>query len=201
MGTKQIQAGGQTYRLNETAKVAELKQAVGAGKNDLATYVEQDGSWVTLSDRDHIMHIPDNARVAFQPKDTYFGRGDRMNERRLQQELAALQEVYTVRLTLEGTVDLLRVTYPGRWKPQTGALRFAIPADYPASAPTVHVPAQMQHRDGKHAIRMRQSPYSGWKKWCVTFKDWNPRRHSLVTVTRQMMGSLSDPSKRRLFRE
>lgn len=76
MGIKQIQAGGQTHWLDENASVADLKRAVGAAENDLATYVDDEGSWITLSDRDSIEHIPDDVRVAFQPKDTYFGRSD-----------------------------------------------------------------------------------------------------------------------------
>jgi len=124
-----------------------------------------------------------------------------MNEHRLRQELAALQEEYAVRINPDQTVDLERVDFPAAWTPGRGTLRYAVPDDYPASPPTVHLPATMRYRGRQHIGRMQPSPYDGWTKWCVHFNGWSPRRHTLVTVTREMMGSLSDPSRQRLFQE
>lgn len=73
MGHKRLSADGQTYELDEQTTVGELKTKVGAAENDLATYVDEDGGWVTLSDRDQVAHVPDGAKLAFQPQDTYFG--------------------------------------------------------------------------------------------------------------------------------
>lgn len=73
MGNQQIVADGQRHEFDEETTIAEVKAAIGAAENDLATYVDEDGSWVALSDRDPVAHVPDGTQVAFQPQDTYFG--------------------------------------------------------------------------------------------------------------------------------
>lgn len=123
-----------------------------------------------------------------------------MNVHRLQREIVALREKYPVWVSSDWTIVIVELPYPSGWTVQTGLLRYEIPADYGASAPTVHVPAKMRRYDGTHTLRLLQSPIPGWKKWCVRF-GWDPRCHTLVTSTRAMMGSLSDPTKKRLFLE
>lgn len=75
MGLKRFTAEGEEQELDENATVADLKERVGAGANDIATYKDADGSWVTMADRDQIRHIPDESKVTFQPP-ARFGGGD-----------------------------------------------------------------------------------------------------------------------------
>lgn len=124
-----------------------------------------------------------------------------MNKRRLWTEIATLRKEYTVRVNPDWTVDLVRVEFPSGWTPGTGTIRFDIPADYADSPPTIHIPADMEWQGQRNIRRKRRSPHAGYAKWCVRFKSWNPQRHTLVTITREMMASLSDPSKQRLFPE
>lgn len=120
-----------------------------------------------------------------------------MNEHRLNKEIAALTEAYTIRRHSDRIVDLVRFAYPSGWTPQVSTLRYEIPQDYPASPPAVHVPETMAFRGKRNIRRKRSSRFDGWNKWCVRF-GWEPRRHTLVSTTRQMMESLSDPSKSRI---
>lgn len=73
MGQTHIEADGETYELDNETTIAEVKAQVGAAENDLATYADEDGSIVTLSDRDEVKHVPEDAQLAFMPRDTYFG--------------------------------------------------------------------------------------------------------------------------------
>ncbi|USZ68534.1 hypothetical protein NGM10_02050 [Halorussus salilacus] len=123
-----------------------------------------------------------------------------MNDHRLHKELAALTEAYTVRRRSDRLVDLVRFTYPSDWTPQVSTLRYELPPDYPASAPAVHVPAQMAYQGEQDITRKKPSRFDGWDRWCVRF-GWEPRRHTLVSTTRQMMESLSDPAKFRIGQE
>lgn len=109
-------------------------------------------------------------------------------------EIKELQQRYTVRLNPEERyVELERVVFPPGWTPRVGTVRFAIPADYRNSPPTVHIPAEMRF-NGRRPGRMRRSRFEGMKRWCVTF-DWNPRRHTLTSVMKVMMNhALPDPS-------
>lgn len=122
-----------------------------------------------------------------------------MNKHRLRTEIAALQKQYTVRVNPDWTIDLVRFNFPAGWTPRTGTIKYDIPADYESSPPTVHIPADMQYQGQQNIRRKLWSPHDGYAKWCVRFKGWDPRRHTLTTVTREMVGSLSDPSRRRLF--
>lgn len=73
MGQQRVTANGETLELDEDTTVEELKQQVGAGTDDIATYKDADGNWVSLSDRDQIRHVPADTTVAFQPP-ARFGR-------------------------------------------------------------------------------------------------------------------------------
>lgn len=121
-----------------------------------------------------------------------------MNEQRLLTEIATLQDRFTVRFNLEnGVVDLERVVYPPGWTPRRATIRYAVPDDYAASPPTVHIPADMAYQ-GEQPRRMKDSRFDDFTRWCVRF-EWNPQVHDLVSVTRVMMNhSLPDPSKRQI---
>lgn len=73
MGYTQLEADGETFELDDETTIAEVKAQVGAAENDLATYTDDDGSIVTLSDRDEVKHVPEDTRLAFMSRDTYFG--------------------------------------------------------------------------------------------------------------------------------
>jgi hypothetical protein len=75
MGQTHIEADGETLELDDETTIADVKAQVGAAENDLATYADEDGSIVTMSDQDEIKNVPEDARLAFMPKDTYFGAG------------------------------------------------------------------------------------------------------------------------------
>lgn len=61
--------------VNHDTTVAELKEAVGASPHDVATYFDDQGEIVALSDHDPVQEmVPDDAEISFQPAHgTVFG--------------------------------------------------------------------------------------------------------------------------------
>lgn len=70
-----VTVDGQPVSIDTTTTVAELKEAVGASKNDVATYLDRSGEVVALSDHDAIGRaVPEGANISFQPAHgTVFG--------------------------------------------------------------------------------------------------------------------------------
>jgi len=69
-----IQVEGQQLTIDQTTTVQELKEAVGAADDDIATYTE-DGEIAALGNRDNVhRNVPEGANISFQPgKGTVFG--------------------------------------------------------------------------------------------------------------------------------
>ena len=124
-----------------------------------------------------------------------------MDDHQLLRDLSVLADEYPIRVNPDRTVDLVRLEYPTDWNPKRGTLRLVIHDDYPMSPPEVHIPTEMRWRGRRNIIRKKRSQFDGWNRWCVRFAGWEPRRHTLVTVARAMMVSLSDPSMKRLLEE
>lgn len=66
---------GQPVSIEPDTTVKELKEAVGASKDDVATYLDDSGEVVALSDHDTIQRaVPEGANLSFQPAHgTIFG--------------------------------------------------------------------------------------------------------------------------------
>lgn len=71
---KIIQVEGQQLTVDQTMTVEDVKEAVGAASDDIATYTE-DGEIVALGNRDNVYrNVPEGANISFQPgKGTVFG--------------------------------------------------------------------------------------------------------------------------------
>lgn len=71
---KTIQVEGEQVPIDTTATVSDIKRAVGAPDDDVATYLEDD-EVVALGDRDNVFrNVPEGANISFQPgRGTLFG--------------------------------------------------------------------------------------------------------------------------------
>jgi hypothetical protein len=71
---KSVQIDGRTVTVQPDTKVQEVKSAVGAATDDVATFLHN-GEVIALSDRDNLyQQVPDDANVSFQPAEgTVFG--------------------------------------------------------------------------------------------------------------------------------
>lgn len=74
-GSKTIQVEGMQMDITPDTTVKEVKEAVGAASDDLATYLDSKGDVVALADRDSLYReVPEGAKVSFQPaQGTVFG--------------------------------------------------------------------------------------------------------------------------------
>ena len=71
---KTIQVEGEQLTIDQTMTVQDVKEAVGAAGDDIATYTD-DGEIVALGNRDNVYRsVPEGANISFQPgKGTVFG--------------------------------------------------------------------------------------------------------------------------------
>lgn len=71
---KTVQIDGREVSLRPDTTVREIKDAVGAGSDDVATFLK-DGEVVALSDRDNLYKsVEDDTNISLQPAEgTVFG--------------------------------------------------------------------------------------------------------------------------------
>lgn len=72
--TKSVQIDGREVTLRPDTTVREVKDAIGAAEDDVATFLHN-GQVVALGDRDDMYEeVPDRANISFQPAEgTVFG--------------------------------------------------------------------------------------------------------------------------------
>lgn len=112
----------------------------------------------------------------------------------------ALQERFPIRYDLKkGLVMIKEIDFPKGWSPKTGSILYKIPKIYPRSQPSAYIPSKARYRGSiPEHMMYKINAFSGreeWSKWCINKLDWSPDRHTLVTMTRMMMVSLSHPNK------
>lgn len=116
-----------------------------------------------------------------------------MDRKRVMNEILALQEKFPVEYKLdEGVVQVKQVRYPDGWTPQNGHILYELSEVYPRSPPWVYIPEQLSY-DGRSSHKLR-SDKSGYSKWCIDSLDWNPERHTLVTMTKLLLASMERPN-------
>jgi len=116
-----------------------------------------------------------------------------MDKTRTLQDIFPLQKRYVVDYDLEERKVVLEdLRFPAGWQPDAGDVLFKLPDDYPKSQPKVYVSGEMRYHGGRPENMYRSR--KGWAKWCIHQLKWDRRRHTLVTVTRMLMTSLSDPN-------
>jgi len=71
-----VNVEGHHIAVHEETTVEDIKEAVGAADNDVATFTDEDDEIVALGDHDNIQrNVPDGAVISFQPGDgTVFGQ-------------------------------------------------------------------------------------------------------------------------------
>jgi hypothetical protein len=71
---KNVQIDGREMVIRPGTKVRDVKEAIGASTDDVATFLHN-GEVIALSDRDDLYQsIPEDANVSFQPAEgTVFG--------------------------------------------------------------------------------------------------------------------------------
>lgn len=119
-----------------------------------------------------------------------------MNRDRIRRELAPLSETcaavnYDSRA---GTVILQQYPLPDGWNAETTTIWFDLPSTYPTEQPAVYIPEDLQFHGKRPMIMMNRGP-DGWSEYCIhELHDWEPRRHTLVTLTRMIDTSLHNPN-------
>jgi hypothetical protein len=119
-----------------------------------------------------------------------------MNRDRIRAELITLAEIcaavdYDL---VDGTVLLQQYPLPDGWNAGTATIWFDLPPAYPTEQPDVYIPEDLRFRGKRPLIMMNRGP-DGWSKYCIhKLHDWDPRRHTLVTLTRMIDTSLHNPN-------
>lgn len=119
-----------------------------------------------------------------------------MDRARVLNEIAPLADICeSLEYDLDkGEVKLHGFEFPEGWTPSEGTIWFDLPETYPKSQPKVYIPERMRFKGGRPMTMLRQGP-SGWSKYCIhELGDWEPKRHTLVTLTRMIVTSLNDPN-------
>jgi ubiquitin-protein ligase len=115
------------------------------------------------------------------------------NESRLKTEIKNLpNNVCTdIHSDLEhGYVGLEGFAFPEGWEPRKARIVFDVPEEYPNKQPLVYLREEMRYHGEKPEIMMNRGP-DGWSRHCIhKLHDWNPNRHTLVTILRMVHSSL-----------
>lgn len=121
-----------------------------------------------------------------------------LNQDRLMTEistLADLCEAVDYDFTA-GQVVLHGYPLPDGWNRETSRIWFDLEETYPAEQPDVYVPEGLRYHGQRPRIMMKTGP-GEWNKYCIhRLHDWEPRRHTLVTLTRMIDTSLENPDSK-----
>lgn len=84
---------------------------------------------------------------------------------------------------------------PDGWNHETTTIVIELPDEYPRRVPDVYVPDDLQFEGSKPHTLTSFAP-AGWYKFDLQplSTQWIPERHTVVTVLRQIHGSLDDPT-------
>jgi len=122
-----------------------------------------------------------------------------MDKGRVLEEIQRIQEKYPVEYDLDDRWVLIHdVQYPEGWSSEEAGVLFKLSKNYPKSQPKAFIPERIQF-SGKVTHRLTLSGPSGWHRWCIHRLNWEPKRHTLVTVLRLLLASLEDPAARNPF--
>lgn len=119
-----------------------------------------------------------------------------MDRARVLNEVAALSDAgASVAYDLDvGGVWLAEFAFPAGWAPGAGAVRFDLPPSYPKTQPKVFIEERMRFHGGRPMTMHRTGP-DGWSRYCIhDLSNWDPARHTLVTMIRLLTESLNDPT-------
>lgn len=120
-----------------------------------------------------------------------------MNEDRIVTEVRALADLgpaVDFDLT-RGEILLHGFPLPAGWNQDQTRLWFKLPEEYPAIQPDAYFPADLRYKDEKPPVLLFNRGPDGWAQHCIhELHDWKPRRHTLVTLTRMIDTSLSQPN-------
>ncbi|WP_222913417.1 hypothetical protein [Natrinema sp. SYSU A 869] len=120
-----------------------------------------------------------------------------MNEDRIITEARALADLCpAVDFDLTtGEIMLYDFPLPTGWNQDRTRLWFQLPEEYPATQPDAYLPADLRYQDKKPYVLLFGRGPDDWAQHCIhELHDWEPRRHTLVTLTRMIATSLSQPN-------
>ena len=131
-----------------------------------------------------------------------------MKRGRAYEEAKKLGDRYPIRYSeADRRVVVERFDFPDGWSPRFAKLRYDLPTTYPRGMPTVYIPRDMSHCDGKPRHLLRGigpgSREGSWSKWCIEDQNvgWDPASDTLVKLTTMMRASLSAPNSDNPFAE
>ncbi|MDY6771255.1 MAG: E2/UBC family protein [Candidatus Nanohaloarchaea archaeon] len=100
-----------------------------------------------------------------------------------------------------GTVWLDGYPFPDGWNADESTILFDLPDTYRSEPPTgVYIPDDLQYKGGYPMFVHEKSSAGprGYNELCIHSRDlgehWDPRRHTLITVTRMIDKSLRHPT-------
>jgi len=124
-----------------------------------------------------------------------------MDNVRVMNEVLALQDTYPVEYSLdEGLVTVKQIQFPTGWQPRSGHILYELSEVYPRTPPWVYIPSRHTYQDGGTPHRLTCDK-PGYHKWCLERLDWNPSRHTLVTMTKLLLASMEQPSSSNPFKQ
>jgi len=118
-----------------------------------------------------------------------------MDTVRVMNEILALQETYPVQYDLDaGQVVVKGIEFPNGWQPRQGHVLYEVSDVYPRTPPWVYIPSEVTYQHGSTPHRLASNK-QGYRKWCLESLDWNPARHTLVTMTKLLLASMEHPEQ------
>lgn len=132
-----------------------------------------------------------------------------MNLPRINTEIAALRQHYTVAVNLKNEFPYVIVKdfdFGPDWRPRTGDVMLVLRSSHPQKQPVVLVEDHMEYLRGptKHWMSKLPAPRSipnhrDWKRWCIHELNWNPNRHTLISIMRLMDRAFRKPNSDHTF--
>lgn len=118
-----------------------------------------------------------------------------MDRRRLYGEIRDLAEGgYNIEFDLnKGEVEITGFEFPTGWEPRHGDLFYKIPGDYPNSVPAVYFSEGMSFRGSSRTHLHLRTGKDGYDKFCLHEFNWNPKKNTLITLTKVVVAGLNNP--------
>lgn len=121
-----------------------------------------------------------------------------MDVQRVRDEVQSLRdEGFPVQYN-EPAIVYVKVPFPEGWDVDADWILFKLGPNYPRTPPDPHIQEHRQYADGKVTHRIRLG--GPWDQWCIHEFDWNPERHSLLTMVQLLVASLNRPTKPNPFK-
>lgn len=133
-----------------------------------------------------------------------------MNKPRIATELHHLNDLFeSIDTDMDdGIVVIGAFPFPEGWTRRTAPVMVNLPEAYPRAVPRLYIPEDMRY-DGEKPDAMRSCGPDGWNEYLVPIHgpgrlfgggpdplEWDPTKHTTVTVMRVFAEAIEDPNGR-----